>query len=140
MKMHLLTTIATLAVALSGCASIFQGKHQYISVDSIPQGAQCDLLRKGQHLASVATTPQIVTVTRTKDDILVTCHMAGYWDASQSLHSGVAGTTLGNVVLGGFVGWAIDSGNGSDNEYPYAVNLQMTANSGVPPNRRAQAN
>jgi hypothetical protein len=39
--------------------------------------------------------------------------------------SGAAGATFGNIVLGGGIGWAVDSATGSDNKYDSPVNLSM---------------
>jgi hypothetical protein len=39
--------------------------------------------------------------------------------------SGAAGATFGNIVLGGGIGWAIDSATGSDNKYDSPVNLSL---------------
>jgi hypothetical protein len=124
MRIHIATIIA-LAAFLPGCASIFQGRLQNISVQSTPESAHCDLFRKAGHPLSVSATPAMVTVTRTKNDIVVTCQLAGYRPARQRLHSGVSGMAIGNVLLGGFIGWSIDPARGTDNEYPFAINLQM---------------
>jgi hypothetical protein len=45
-------------------------------------------------------------------------------------HSGVAGSTFGNIVAGGLVGWGIDSASGADNKYESPVNISMVP---VPP-------
>jgi hypothetical protein len=33
--------------------------------------------------------------------------------------------TFGNIVVGGGIGWAIDSSTGSDNKYTSPVNISM---------------
>ncbi len=67
-----------------------------------------------------------MTVKKTKDDILLTCQLAGYQPASQYLHSGIATGTFGNIIAGGLVGWGVNSATGADNEYPESVNITFT--------------
>ncbi len=57
-------------------------------------------------------------VDKTKNDILLTCKLVGYQDASANLESGYGAGTFGNIILGGGIGWAIHSATGADNKYP----------------------
>jgi hypothetical protein len=43
-------------------------------------------------------------------------------------HSGAAGATFGNILLGGGIGWAIDSATGSDNKYESPINMTLIPN------------
>ena len=45
----------TVALALTGCASIISGTSQTITINSNPPGAQCNLLREGLVIGSVTT-------------------------------------------------------------------------------------
>jgi hypothetical protein len=127
MKETLRILASTLAVVcLSGCSTIIEGTSQNIAIATSPPGGYCSLKRKGQDIATVRQTPAEVTVDKTKDDILVTCAVAGYAPASQYLHSGIAAGTYGNIIAGGLVGWGVDSMTGADNEYPATVSLNMT--------------
>ena len=57
--------------------------------------------------------------------IWIACVKQGYQQAAYLNHSGVVGATLGNIILGVGVGWAIDSATGSDNKYDSPVNITM---------------
>jgi hypothetical protein len=116
---------AIVASCLSGCGTITQGTSQNITVTSVPPGGHCDLTRKGEHVATLDTTPGVVKVDKTKNDILLTCRLAGYQDASVNLESGYGAGTFGNIILGGGIGWAIDSATGADNKYPSTANVQF---------------
>lgn len=85
----------------------------------------CDLTRKGEHVATLDRTPGTVKVDKTKNDILLTCSMAGYQDASVNLESGYGAGTFGNIILGGGIGWATDSATGADNKYPSSASVQF---------------
>jgi len=127
MKMSLGTAAAVslAAVCLSGCGTITQGTSQTITITSSPPGGHCDLNRKGEHVATLDHTPGAVKVDKTKNDILLTCTLAGYQDASVNLESGYGVGTFGNIILGGGIGWAIDSASGADNKYPSSANVQF---------------
>jgi len=64
----------------------------------------------------------------------MTCKLPGYQDASIYLKSGIATGVYGNAILGGVVGWGIDSATGADNEYPSTA--QVTFVPTVSPHRR----
>ena len=104
------------ALALSGCSSIIEGTSQTLSFDSNPPGADCALTRNNETIGNVKT-PGGILIKKTKYDIHVLCKKDGYQDATAFLHSDAAGATFGNIVLGGGIGWAIDSASGADNKY-----------------------
>ena len=113
------------AVSLSGCASIISGTSQEIKVVTNPPGANCQLVRDGVVIGQVYQTPGNVTIDKTKNDITLVCRKDGYQEASYVNHSGIDGATYGNIVLGGAVGWGVDSSIGADNRYDSVVNLSM---------------
>jgi len=123
MKSLVIIVAATLAVA--GCASIIDGTTQEIAVNTNPAGAKCVVNRKSVPIGTVVSTPGAVTIKKTKDDITVVCDKDGYQQATFMDHSGVAGSTYANIILGGGIGWAIDSSSGADNEYLTPINISM---------------
>ena len=130
------TVAAALAagtVCLAGCASVTSGVHQAITVNTNPPGASCVLNRQDGQLGTVAPTPGSVTVRKTKYDITIVCDKEGYQQATYRNHSGVEGMTVGNLIVGGGIGWAIDSSTGSDNKYDGVVNITMTPTGEAPP-------
>lgn len=113
------------AICLSGCASIVSGTSQEIKVVTNPPGANCQFIREGAVIASVNNTPGGVTIKKTKHDITLKCTKDGYQEATYLNHSGADGATFGNIILGGGIGWAIDSASGSDNKYTGEVNVTL---------------
>jgi hypothetical protein len=108
--------VGVMALSLAGCSSIIEGTTETLSFDSNPPGADCTLVRNGETIGSVHT-PSGVVVKKTKYDINVLCKKDGYQDGTAYLHSDAAGATFGNIILGGGIGWAIDSASGADNKY-----------------------
>lgn len=119
----LLTIVALLS--LSACSTIVEGPHQELTVNTNPESASCDLRRQGESLGVVSPTPGKITVAKTKDDIKVVCNKPGYLTSSYIDHSGSAGATFGNIILGGLIGWGVDSATGSDNKYDSVVNISL---------------
>ena len=130
MKKNILPILA-LTVALPSCASIVSGTSQTIQVTSTPTGAECTLNRKetteGQEIqiATVPTTPGQVYISKTKFPITVQCNKSGYTQGVSYLESGNEGSTLGNIILGGGIGWAVDSARGADNKYAEFINVPL---------------
>lgn len=118
-------TVMGLAVTLGACSSIVEGTSQEIMVNTNPSGASCVLNRQGAEIARIPSTPAATTIKKTKYDITVVCAKAGFEDASFFNKSDVAGATLGNIILGGGIGWIVDSASGADNKYTSPINITL---------------
>jgi len=110
-----------------GCASILEGTDQTITVETSPEGANCRFYREGIVVGQVIT-PGGLVVEKTKHDMTVECEKEGYETARTHLESGIEGAAWANIILGGGIGWAIDSAAGADNKYPEYVNLALVPN------------
>ena len=131
MKTFLLALAA--AASLSACSSIIEGTSQEVAVNTNPPGAMCRFEREGTVIATIPATPAATTIKKTKHDITISCEKVGYQTATFMNKSDVAGATVGNIILGGGIGWAIDSASGADNKYTSPVNITLVpAVAGVP--------
>jgi hypothetical protein len=121
--MHLVKVsgIGLVAMALSGCSTLFEGHTQYLRVETSPAHATCTLVRAGLTIGTIASTPGAVVVEKTKDDITITCTKDQFLAARYVNHSGTEPATYGNLIFGGALGWAVDSATGSDNLYSSSV-------------------
>jgi hypothetical protein len=126
-----LCAMAGIALLCAGCSTIIEGTTQEVYVNTNPAGAACKFMREGRQVATI--TPGAAVVQKTKYDITVLCDREGFEQATYLNHSGAAGATFGNIVLGGGIGWAIDSASGSDNKYDSPVNLTMVPKAAVMP-------
>ncbi len=125
MSLRVSSALAVLTFLVSGCSSIIEGTTQEVFINTNPAGAACDFLRKGQRIGRVDPTPGAATIKKTKHDIVIECMLTGYQKATYHNKSGVAEAAFGNIVLGGGVGWAIDSAAGADNKYTSPVNITL---------------
>ena len=116
---------ALACAALAACSSIIEGTSQEITVNTNPAGADCLLNRQGLAVAHVSPTPGAATIQKTKDDITIVCTKDGFETATYLNHSGAAGATFGNIILGGGIGWPIDSASGADNKYDSPANITL---------------
>ena len=123
-----------MTVALFGCSSIIERTSQLITVNTNPAGATCTLNRNPEGvIGQITSTPAGVTIKKTKYDITIKCNKPGFMEATYLNHSGAAGATFGYMILGGGVGWAIDSASGADNKYEPPVNVTLVpASAGAP--------
>ena len=110
---------------LAGCSSIIDGTTQEVFVNTSPAGAARDVLREGRRIERVDSTPGAATIRKTKHDIVIECTLTGCEKATYHNKSDAAQATFGNIVLGGAVGWAIDSASGADNRYISPVNITL---------------
>lgn len=117
--------LVAIALALTGCSTVIEGRSQQILVNSSPAGADCGLYRQGLRIATVQNAPGSALVEKTKHDIWIVCVKQGYQQATHYNKSGVAGATVGNIILGGGIGWIVDSASGADNKYDTPVNVTL---------------
>lgn len=108
--------VAALCLATGACSSITEGTSQNLSFNSVPEGADCSLVREGTVIGTVRT-PGEIRVQKTKHDLELLCEKDGFEDAKAHLTSDTAAATFGNILMGGGIGWAIDSASGADNKY-----------------------
>jgi hypothetical protein len=113
------------AIGVSACSSIVEGTSQEIATATSPEGANCAIEREGLTIARVNPTPGAASVQKTKHDITIKCTKESFHESVYFNKSDVAGATFGNIILGGGVGWIIDSASGADNKYTSPVNITL---------------
>jgi hypothetical protein len=133
--MKVIITAAAL-LSLTACSSIIEGTSQQITVNTNPPGADCLFKRQEEVLGHINPTPGSLLIKKTKYDINIVCDKEGYQTATYLNHSGAAGATVGNILLGGGIGWAIDSAAGADNKYDTPVNITLVPEEEEKPAKR----
>jgi hypothetical protein len=128
----LLRTLAPALIAqisLAGCATVFEGTSQEITVNTNPSGASCIFTRQGVTIGTIPSTPALLSVQKRKYDIMIVCNKPGYAQASYLNHSGVSAAIAGNVaadiILTAGLSSIVDSADGADNKYDSAVNITL---------------
>jgi hypothetical protein len=127
----------TLALALSGCASVTGSPDQSVSIQTKEQngqevtGAACELTNKRG--TWFLTTPGSIVIHRSNDDMQVTCKKEGLENGRVEVVSATKGSMFGNIILGGGIGAIVDHNNGSAYEYPTLLEVIMGAYSKIEP-------
>jgi hypothetical protein len=116
----------SLALLLAGCATITTGGFQTISVNTEPEGADCQFSREGKVVARVDPTPGSIVIGKSNNAISVLCRKNGYQDAVVQATSAFEPMTLGNVLIGGLIGLVVDGASGAMTKYPQVVTLLLT--------------
>lgn len=124
-NLFILGYATSMALGLSACSSVVEGSSQEIIIATDPAGASCSLNRAGIKIATLDSTPGAVTIKKSKYDITVICDKEGFEQATYLNESGAAAATFGNIIIGGAIGWAIDSSSGADNKYDSPVNVTL---------------
>ena len=122
--------IGLVGLTFVGCSSITQGTSQDITINTNPEGANCEVEREGVQIANVTNTPATVNIDKTKHDIKIICRKEGYQTATFMNESGWEGSSGGagialDVVLTLGMSSAIDSATGADNKYQSPVNITL---------------
>ncbi|HTF44080.1 MAG TPA: hypothetical protein VK641_09285 [Terriglobales bacterium] len=131
MKKIFLHSVGCLAVsvALSGCATVFEGTSQDITVVSNPAGALCVFEREGIVVGRILSTPGTADIEKSKYDLTIRCNKPGFAEASYLNHSGTTATIAANIAVDllftAGVASIVDSADGADNKYDSAVNISM---------------
>ena len=113
-------------LGMVGCATVTTGTSQTITIDTVPSGAVCRMMREDHVVGVVNPTPGSVAVSKDKDTIAVSCEKDEYLTADEELDAEFQGATLGNVLLGGVIGVVVDASSGAANKYPDSITIALT--------------
>jgi hypothetical protein len=125
--MRLLRSLCLLALVatLPACATITSGSSQSVTVITEPAGAACNLQREGATVGVVNPTPGTVQISKSVQDISVRCTRQGHSPGVVALPAQFQAMTLGNVLLGGLIGIAVDAASGAMGRYPESVTVSL---------------
>ena len=126
MSLKIFTLCVVAITGLSGCASIVKGTTQKITIKTNPPGATCRVEQNNNTIATISPTPDIINVPKSKHDLTLTCNKPSYRTAVHVIPSDVEAMTMGNILLGGVIGLAIDAGTGAMNKYDANVTITLT--------------
>lgn len=120
--------LAVLA-GLTGCASVTSGTTQAVAVTAVCEGAivnsvSCSLANDKGRWDIV--TPGPVTVQKSYGDLVVACRK-GDSTGTANFVSKPNGGAWGNIIAGGLIGYAIDSGSGAGFNYPSEMAVVLAA-------------
>jgi hypothetical protein len=113
---------------LPGCATIFEGTSQSVTISTDPPGADCTVDRAGSRVGQVNPTPGSIHIDKSKNDLSVLCKHTGYQPATVAQSAKFQATTFGNILFGGLVGVVVDAASGANFEYPKDVKLTLAPN------------
>jgi hypothetical protein len=109
---------------ISGCASITQGTAQNLAFSIDTPGASCLVAREGDGLLGTITPDALtITVSKDKDDIVVTCNAPGHQEKVVRLVSEADPISL----VGGFIldGGIVDAITGAAWIYPLETTIAL---------------
>lgn len=130
---HLVRTVLTLSgvlalLALTGCASVTTGLHQTIAIDTQQgqtQVANAHCLLSNNKGEWWVYTPATVAVHRSFGNLKVKCEKEGVEPGELEVESSTKAMVFGNVLIGGIIGAAIDTADGSAYDYPDRIVVNM---------------
>jgi hypothetical protein len=129
MRKIIIAAALLVGALLGGCASITGTRNQPISVRSScgageVSGATCRLSNdKGEWY--VNSTPGSVTIQKAFGDVAIECQKAGLGKGVRIYTSTANASVYGNILVGGLIGFAIDSGSGSGFDYPQLMSVEI---------------
>ena len=118
--------VLVLTLCLVSCASIFSEKSQSISVNTGDvEDATCELFNgKGRYIVN---SPGTLVIGQSCDDLNYICRKKGYNEIRGIIAFNHKGSTAGNLIIGGGLGYLVDVGTGAACKYPETISLPMTS-------------
>jgi hypothetical protein len=117
------------AFVFGGCASITGSEMQPVTLSTKSVGGQavekakCTL--KNDKGAWEVTSPGVVSVHRSAEDLMVECKSEGFGDGFLRAISRAAAGMWGNIIFGGGIGAIIDHNKGNGYDYPNDLPVKM---------------
>jgi len=124
-----LCSIIFACALMTACASVTSGTSQSIAVVAVCEGAivpktSCTLSNdKGRW---EVTTPKTVQVRKSYGELSVACQKAQSSGSANFVSKSNNGV-WGNLLLGGLIGYAVDSSNGAGFNYPEDVAVVLNS-------------
>lgn len=118
--------LGTLAF-LTGCASVTHGTSQSVTIETLTaagdavEGAECKVANDKSD--AMMASGQSVSVRRSAATLTIECTQPGQAPATGEATSRVNAGMVGNILVGGLIGAAIDSGTGAGFNYPSWMQL-----------------
>ncbi len=127
--MRIFPGVAIGALVLQSCAAVTTGTTQSITVMTEPAGAQCKLTR-GENtptiVAVVNPTPSTLRIDKSGDTMTVECTKEGFETTKYYVEADFQAMTVGNAIIGGIIGVAVDAASGAMAKYPENLNILLT--------------
>lgn len=124
-KLVSILVVCAVVSSLSGCASIVDGVHQSVSVQTLPAtGATCSL-QNNKGTWYVNRTPGSVVIHKSYKDLQVSCQKRGYRTSTLKVQSHTKAMAFGNAIIGGVIGAGVDIGDGAAYSYPNLITVPM---------------
>ncbi|MFO1219205.1 MAG: hypothetical protein U1E89_12590 [Burkholderiaceae bacterium] len=121
------------ALALSGCASIFNGQAQPVTIRSVPEGAALTVTNRAGDNVHTGTAPATVTLKRgagyfKAEEYKVVLRKDGFADRELTITGTMSGWYIGNLLFGGVIGMlAVDPVTGGMYVFPESVTGTLDA-------------
>jgi len=126
-------TAAAALLALSGCATIFNGQTQAVTIKSEPEGATLAVTNAAGEKVHSGTTPATVTLKRgagyfKSESYTVLLSKPGFADKELTITGTMSGWYIGNILFGGLIGiLAVDPATGAMYSFPDSVSGTLDA-------------
>lgn len=119
--------VSVLALFLvSGCATILNSPNQMVAFTTEPEGATVSI-----DGVAMGKTPCVLPVARKGWDKTVSFAKPGYKTVHYKLYNTLNGALLGNLLIGGGIGLAIDAISGRGGGYEDSVSVLLAEGEGV---------
>lgn len=105
-RMFILLLVVVLALAIGGCASIISGTRKGVIVSTEPSNAEVNID------GVLGKSPVSMEIKRYGDHV-AKATLEGYNECHYKFEKGFNGWFLGNILLGGLIGMAIDGISGA---------------------------
>jgi hypothetical protein len=131
--MKKISIIALMAVTttLGGCATIFSGTSQSITVKAVDtkdnaelSGVSCSITDPSGNMFNTTTNPSTITISKGGNNMVVNCKKPGYRQLNMGVGDSFNALTVVNVFF--WPGFIVDAVSGAYKKYPshYQVNME----------------
>jgi len=126
---------SAVALSLSGCASIFNGQTQSVTVRSVPEGATVSVTNRAGEKINTGITPVTLTLKRgagyfKSEEYTVALMKDGFATKEVTITGTVSGWYIGNILFGGLIGFlAVDPLTGGMYSFPESVSSELVSQS-----------
>lgn len=119
--------VLVLSALAAGCATATSDPESTTRIESDPSGTTCTLENNKGYNKQIVT-PTTVTLHRDLAPLWIACAAPGHASVREEFKMDGNAMVLGNILIGGLVGVAIDAASGAAEKFPDSISILLDPN------------
>lgn len=124
LNLYHVLTILLAGLLAAGCSTVASNPESTMRIESDPAGATCTL-ENDRGFRHEAVTPTSISLHRDLAPLTIECASPGHASIREELKMDGNALVLGNILIGGIIGVAVDAASGAAEKFPDRISVLL---------------